>query len=74
MREKHVISPDVPRASSFKLCVCNDPKCGAHVLAYDENGKCLCDVVVAVRHIADFCDDLQTIACEKTMNRDGHVH
>jgi hypothetical protein len=35
------------RAHHFDLTECSDPACGPHIIAYDDDSKPICEIVVA---------------------------
>jgi hypothetical protein len=35
------------RAHHFDLTQCSDPACGPHIIAYDDDSKPICEIVVA---------------------------
>lgn len=38
--------PVVPKASRFEVLVCDNPACGAHLLAYDEDDEPMVEIVL----------------------------
>jgi hypothetical protein len=59
-----------PLAYSFELATCNDPDCGAHLLALDEDGECIAEIVIKTDDIAEVADRLHDVAYAKIVERD----
>jgi hypothetical protein len=66
MTQKHM----GPRTHHFEVGRCDDPRCGAHILAFDSTGECISETIVAPRDIPALCDYLHKLAYEKAVEND----
>jgi len=53
-----IIRANVPKADTFQIMTCGDPECGPHFIAFDKEGKPVCDIVIARRYIMKVCEGL----------------
>ena len=39
--------PEIPRSHSYEMAYCKDPNCGLHLIAKDEHGNDICEIVMS---------------------------
>jgi hypothetical protein len=59
-----------PQTDHFELASCDDPRCGVHMLSYDEEGRCLSETVIAAEDMVEFAERLKDMAYAKAAERD----
>lgn len=62
--------PPTPKAYSFELRRCNNPKCGPHIIAFNEINEEICDVAIPLDGALSFIEALQAIMYEVAVESD----
>ena len=55
----------VEKANSFRMETCDNPKCGAHLIASDILGNDICDITITVKAGASVVKALQAALYKK---------
>lgn len=58
------------RAYSFRIELCDDPKCGPHFIAEDRQGRDLCEITVSRDQAVGLIKELQRIVYTKVVEDD----
>jgi hypothetical protein len=70
MREKEEERPSASPAHSFRLYECGDPGCGLHIVAFSENDRPMCEIVVGQEVLLHLVGVAQAILYNKITQQD----
>jgi hypothetical protein len=62
--------PETPRAHSFDFAFCDDPKCGLHLVPYDDAGKPICEIVMSAVQTAAMVQVCKDFLYDKATRRE----
>jgi hypothetical protein len=58
------------RAYSFRIELCDDPKCGPHIIAEDRQDRDICEITVSREQTIGLIKELQRIVYAKVVEDD----
>lgn len=65
-----VKAPSV-HAHHYKLCACDDPDCGPHIVAFDKDDRPICQIVLSIDEATDFVRELGALLDDKAAEKDA---
>ena len=60
-----------PRAHQWEIFSCGDPKCGPHVIAFDEHDRPMCEMVMGPETALAFIKATQALLYENATEREA---
>lgn len=57
------------RAHSFQIHFCQDPLCGPHIIAFDDGGLQICEIVMSPKQAIGAMKEMQLGLYEKVTRR-----
>jgi hypothetical protein len=63
--------PFLQKAFMFRMEQCDNPKCGAHLIASDEDGNDICDITITTKAGPSFVAALQAALYKKAALKQG---
>ena len=62
--------PEAPRSRAVAISFCNDPRCGVHILALDEDDEPICETVMSREMTLELIKLCKADLYEKATERD----
>ena len=61
---------DYPQAYYFQTAVCENPKCGLHIIAFDRHDEPICEIVLSREQTVELAEQCHNLVYKKVVMND----